>query len=193
MSEEETKITPTATDPEIAQTVVGPIEQLIAAAAKNNVRPTYKPLIGDTAMREQGKIPFDLVPPEFTAMLALVMEYGAKKYTQHNFEKGLPPDDLIRGSLSHILKLQSGEIYDADSGLYHASHAAWNMLAFGMMMMRAPQLEKIYTDGVARRRTGRLQTIADDFVNATGGYSSLKVTEPPNFVDAVDRLRKQMK
>ncbi len=192
MSEDRTK-NPADAEAEITQTTVAPLEQLVAAAAKANVRPQFKPIVGDAAAREQGKIPFDLVPPEFIAMIALTLEHGAKKYEPHNFEKGLPPDDLIRGALNHILKLQSGEIYDTDSGLYHASHAAWNMLTFGMMMMRAPQLEKIYSDGVARRRVGRLQTIADEFVKTTGGYSMMKVTEPPSLMEAVDRLRKQMK
>lgn len=184
---------------EVAETIMAgentkePLERLIAEAAKVNTRQQFKPIVGDTAMREQGKVPFDLVPPEFTAMIALVLEHGAKKYAPHNFEKGLPFDDLIRGALSHTLKLQSGEIYDADSGLYHASHAAWNMLAFGMMMMRAPQLEKIYSDGVARRKIGQLQTIADEFTKTTGGYSSVKVTEQPSLIEAINRLRKQMK
>lgn len=81
------------------------------------------------------KLNFALIPPEFDVQLATVVTHGAYKYNAHNFEKGLPVEDLISSARRHIVKIQAGEIVDA-SGCLHAAHAAWNMLALGMQEMR---------------------------------------------------------
>lgn len=96
-----------------------------------------KPTAPGKALRASAdKLAYHLIPPEFDEILAAVCHYGAQKYTPRNFELGLPPDDLIRGSMSHLNFMRRGEWLDRESLLPHAAHAAWNMLVFAMQHAR---------------------------------------------------------
>ena len=56
--------------------------------------------------------------------------FGAKKYSDDGWRS--VPDGAARYTdalLRHLLKEATGEALDADSGLQHAAHAAWNALA----------------------------------------------------------------
>jgi len=128
--------------------------------AMEQTHPTPLPSSG---MREMGKLPVNLVPAEFNLLLSVILEYGAKKYAPHNFEKGMDPDDLMRGAESHLMAIKAGALYDPESGLPHAGHAAWNLLTFAMQMMREPSLEELFTSVVARRRAGNLTNITREY------------------------------
>ena len=59
-----------------------------------------------------------------------VVTFGAKKYSDDGWRS--VPDGVPRYSdalLRHLLAEAAGEALDADSGLTHAAHAAWNALA----------------------------------------------------------------
>ncbi len=63
---------------------------------------------------------------------------GAEKYAPDNWQKlenGLEryTDAMYR----HLLEESSGELYDRESGLLHASHAAWNALARLEFLLRS--------------------------------------------------------
>lgn len=130
------------------------------ARIMKQAHPTPLPSSG---MREMGKLPVHLVPAEFNLLLSVILEYGAKKYAPHNFEKGMDPDDLMRGAESHLMAIKAGALYDPESGLPHAGHAAWNLLTFAMQMMREPALEELFTSVVARRRAGNLTNITREY------------------------------
>ena len=56
--------------------------------------------------------------------------FGAKKYTDNGWKE--VPDAKSRyldAMYRHLLKHEKGEFLDADSGLPHLAHAAWNVLA----------------------------------------------------------------
>lgn len=150
----------------------------------------YAPIVAGTAMREQGKIAYHLVPPEFNAQLALVCTIGAQKYAPMNFEKGLPIDDLIRAIESHLVKLKAGELYDIESKQLHTAHIAWNALVFGMQMMRAPELAYLFETGYAKRRAGNYQHIADAFAKEYSIPTTTIQQNQPTFEQAVDAMFK---
>jgi hypothetical protein len=52
-----------------------------------------------------------------------VLAYGAKKYAEHNYLKGMAWTRLIGAALRHCFSWLRGEDIDPESGLPHLSHA----------------------------------------------------------------------
>jgi hypothetical protein len=73
-----------------------------------------------------GKGRFDLISPIGLRRLAHVMEMGAAKYGDRNWEKGMPVERFIDSALRHINQFREGH-RDED----HLGHAAFNI--FGAM------------------------------------------------------------
>ena len=78
------------------------------------------------AMRENasGKGRYDLISPIMLKRLAIIMEKGALKYTDRNWEKGMPLHRYIDSALRHINQYLEGFI-DED----HLSQAIFNLMA----------------------------------------------------------------
>ena len=62
------------------------------------------------------------------AGLAEVLEYGANKYARGNWLKGLTDVNCIDSLLRHLVKYQSGELIDPESGCHHLDHVLANAL-----------------------------------------------------------------
>jgi len=69
----------------------------------------------------------DLIPPEAMNELATILTYGAGKYADHNWRKGLHYSRVYAAALRHLLAFWSGENLDPESGLSHLSHALCNV------------------------------------------------------------------
>lgn len=56
------------------------------------------------AVREpdDGKLRYDLIPPEPLRRLALNMTKGAAKYSAHNWNKGMPTSRLLASAMRHL-------------------------------------------------------------------------------------------
>jgi hypothetical protein len=93
---------------------------------------------GNGAMRERapGKGRYDLLPPEAIEALALVFEEGARKYSDRNWERGIPLSTCIDSGLRHLFKLSAG-MDDED----HAALAMANMAMFIALRERAKKSE----------------------------------------------------
>jgi len=68
--------------------------------------------------------------PRAIEAVAEVSAFGASKYAWKGWET--VPDGIARYSdamVRHLTKEAKGEVLDADSGLSHAAHCAWNALA----------------------------------------------------------------
>lgn len=82
----------------------------------------------DRALRyNEGKPRLGLIPPQIIEGLGAVLTFGAKKYGDHNWKKGLSDENCLSSCLRHIMKYQRGEVYDEESGLHHLAHAACNL------------------------------------------------------------------
>lgn len=85
------------------------------------------------AKLDAGKLRAQLVLGDFATVLKQVCEvgtFGANKYSAHGWlsvtnAQERYADAMVRHWLAH----SSGEIVDADSGLPHLAHMAWNVLA----------------------------------------------------------------
>jgi len=73
----------------------------------------------------EGKGRFDLISPYAERRLALVLEKGAIKYGERNWEKGQPLGRYLDSALRHVNCVKMG-MHDED----HAAQAMWNMHSF---------------------------------------------------------------
>lgn len=87
-----------------------------------------------------GKCRVELIPPEWSWALGMVLTRGAIKYADRNWERGMSWAYMMGSTTRHLLKFMIGERYDKESGNHHLAHAAWNCL--GMMSYDVRGLHK---------------------------------------------------
>ena len=80
---------------------------------------------------DHGKLRLDLITPEMTRGLGEVLTFGAGKYADRNWEKGLDSGRLLAACQRHLLAHQEGEVTDPESCLSHQAHAMCNL---GMLL-----------------------------------------------------------
>lgn len=78
---------------------------------------------------DDGKLRFDLLPPEFEEAVTEVLTYGAKKYGENNWKQVENATERYYAALRrHLNAWRQGEISDPESGLDHLAHVATNVL-----------------------------------------------------------------
>lgn len=76
---------------------------------------------------DKGKNRIELVPPEIIEGIAQVLTFGAGKYGDFNWRKGLEYSRVVGALLRHIFAYMRGEREDPETGLSHLQHAACNL------------------------------------------------------------------
>ncbi len=76
---------------------------------------------------DEGKLRFDLIPPEAEEALARVLTMGAAKYGDRNWEEGIKFSRLYAAMRRHLNSHRTGEVLDPESGLPHLDHALANL------------------------------------------------------------------
>lgn len=76
---------------------------------------------------DQDKFRYDLVNPSAHASFVSVLTYGAKKYGDRNWEKGIDYNRLIAATYRHIESFRLGEKRDPESNNHHIAHAMANL------------------------------------------------------------------
>jgi hypothetical protein len=130
-----TKIQGGAIEPEIARVITS--DRIIsderlkelnaqAVAAEQGTTSHQEP---DGMLRyNSGKHRMTLIPASFGAYTAAVLEYGALKYQANNWRKGGSWTSAIDSLQRHIDAFREGEDRDAESGLPHLAHMAFNVM-----------------------------------------------------------------
>lgn len=72
---------------------------------------------------DKDRIQLQLLPPAALAEIGAVLTFGAKKYAEWNWAKGIKASRLIRAALGHIWAWWAGEDNDPETGLSHLAHA----------------------------------------------------------------------
>lgn len=116
------------------------------------------PRVESGAMRESLGVPyFSQVPLEAVAAGATALEYGASKYENRNWEKGLPWQQMIDSLKRHIDDFERGRDYDdAEDG--SNMHQTCMIMASAMMLC-ASVIRNIGDDN-------RLPPVADNAMTA---------------------------
>ena len=76
---------------------------------------------------DAGKPRFDLLHPVATRDLARVFTFGAAKYGDTNWQRGMNWTKMIASAKRHLNAIESGIDYDEESGMLHAAHLAANI------------------------------------------------------------------
>lgn len=77
------------------------------------------------AKYDTGKARYDLIPPEALEELVAVYSFGAAKYEQDQWRKGMEWRRVFAAIMRHTWAWMRGEDRDSESGLPHLAHAAW--------------------------------------------------------------------
>ncbi len=72
---------------------------------------------------DDGKLRIDLIPPEVIRALAMVFAYGADKYGERNWGKGMRAGRLWAATQRHLWSWWNKEDMDEESGYNHLWHA----------------------------------------------------------------------
>ena len=74
---------------------------------------------------DEGKARFDLLPPDALWEVVRVYTFGAGKYGDRNWEKGIRWGRVFAAICRHLFAWWLGERHDPETGLSHLAHAAW--------------------------------------------------------------------
>lgn len=70
------------------------------------------------------KVRLDLYPPEALFATSRILTFGAKKYADRNWEKGLKFSRVFGAAMRHLWSWWRGENTDPETGENHLHHAA---------------------------------------------------------------------
>jgi hypothetical protein len=83
----------------------------------------------------------DLIPPEAIWAMSDVFTFGAKKYGDRNWEKGIAANRLFGAVQRHLWQWWMGFDLDEESGLSHLSHAICSFAMLIATVSRRPDLD----------------------------------------------------
>lgn len=72
---------------------------------------------------DKGKTRYDLFPPEAIDAVSQVLTFGASKYGDRNWEKGMDWGRVFGALLRHLFSWWGGSSKDPETGLSHLWHA----------------------------------------------------------------------
>jgi len=78
---------------------------------------------------DSGKLRMDLIPWSVILYLAKVYTFGASKYDDRNWEKGIKYSRVFAAALRHLMWFWLGQSRDKESGLPHLAHCLWGIAA----------------------------------------------------------------
>jgi hypothetical protein len=90
---------------------------------------------------DEGKLRYDLLPPDALAEVTRIFTFGAEKYDARNWEKGMDWGRVFAAGQRHMMAFWGGEMYDPETGYLHTAHAA-----FAPLVLTAYSLRGIGTD-----------------------------------------------
>lgn len=104
---------------------------------------------------DQGKPRFDLIPHDALMDLAQVYTFGATKYNDHNWAKGMKWSRVFAAMMRHAWAYWGGEDLDPESKLPHMSHVAWCAMTLLSYRKRKVGEDDRFTQ-VSQPKTGNL-------------------------------------
>ena len=113
---------------------------------------------GAVRSADRNNVRYDLITPIGLKRLAETYAEGANKRGAHNWENGMPVDDLLNHALAHIYDYLAG-----DRSQDHLAHAAWNVLGAIHSEVKWPHLndDKLRTGNCDVPRAAAVPTSSD--------------------------------
>lgn len=92
---------------------------------------------------DAGKARWDLLPFAELEQVVLVLNHGAEKYGEDNWQKvASPRRRYFAACVRHLIAWWKGEVNDKDSNLPHLAHAICCLLFLMWFMKSSPSTEK---------------------------------------------------
>lgn len=103
--------------------------------------------VSDSALRYNGgKLRWSLVDFDALEDMVKVLDFGAKKYADNNWKKGLKTTEIFESMMRHITAYMRGEDIDPESGLPHTGHILCNAMFLSYMHRFKPDFDTRYKD-----------------------------------------------
>ena len=97
----------------------------------------------ETGLRfNEGKPRWSLMNYKSMEPMIRVLEYGANKYSDHNWQKGLNKVEILECLQRHLAALIDGEKLDAESKQQHIGHILCNAMFYSYFENVAPEKAK---------------------------------------------------
>lgn len=131
-----------------------------------------------------GKKRYDLLEPFAIDKLVEVFTFGAKKYADHNWLKGLKWSNITSSLKRHLAAYEQGEDFDKESGLLHIQHVAWNAMALLSHYKYHPQLDDRRHNYLIYKKIGLdIDGVLADFVGGINEILGISDHEPFDWED----------
>lgn len=101
---------------------------------------------GTAARYNADKPQLSYIPMETLYGECAVWAFGEKKYSKHNWKKGMPWMAAFDSLQRHLIAWQGGEEADPESGLSHLAHASANLRMLLYFTMYHPELDDRFKD-----------------------------------------------
>ncbi|MDK7375491.1 MULTISPECIES: dATP/dGTP diphosphohydrolase domain-containing protein [Weeksella] len=107
--------------------------------------------VGGSAVRYNGeKLRWSLVDFDALEDMVKVLEFGAKKYADNNWKKGLFTTEICESLIRHLTAYMRGEDIDPESGLPHTGHILCNAMFLSYMQRFKPDFDTRHRDNNKR-------------------------------------------
>lgn len=93
-----------------------------------------------------GKLKWGLVSWKALAPMVQVLEFGAKKYDDWNWTKGLKYTEVCESLLRHVHAFMQGENNDPESKLTHVGHILCNAMFLSYMFLFKKVMDDRFKD-----------------------------------------------
>jgi hypothetical protein len=97
---------------------------------------------------DESKRRMDLIPSSLGAAVARVLEFGANKYGDNNWRRGLKWGRIYAALQRHLADFWDGNDLDSESGLPHLYHAACNIAFLIEFYETRKDLDDRYKEGL---------------------------------------------
>ena len=89
----------------------------------------------------QEKLRWSLVHFESLESLVKVLDFGSKKYDDHNWMRGMPITEVLESLLRHAFAYLGGEDDDPESGESHLGHIMCNTMFLEYISKHKPEFD----------------------------------------------------
>jgi len=96
--------------------------------------------------KNEGKLKWSLVPMKALEPLVRVLMFGAKKYDDHNWKKGLKYTETLESMQRHMNSFADGVDKDEESGIEHVGHIMCNAMFLSYMYLFRKDLDDRFKD-----------------------------------------------
>jgi hypothetical protein len=87
------------------------------------MNPEYRFMKDEGIKDDEEKLRYDLIPPESLEAMAYILTFGARKYGDRNWEKGMHWSRPFAALMRHMWEWWKGNSFDPETGKSHLWHA----------------------------------------------------------------------